>query len=248
MKKLISAALVFALLFAFAGCAGKQEADGKSAEKQAAASSAVFPETVINTNEYIIYQNIFYNNQGKDYAGKEVVKKGIFTVLYDKYSDVDRYYVWGYNDQTMCCDWQWELSPEDKENLPSPGSKVTVEGVLEYDDDALDKYIIKNASVKAENEFKDAGFDVDMATMDGTLERVQVASVLNHSDKFEGKTIRVYGRIQASGYIQHPYYDKAFSFPFEYDGEMLPIGTPAIVTGTFSEGTIKNAVVTEYAY
>lgn len=248
MKRIISVLICLSVLCAFAGCSdknpGSSTASGTPA--QASAGTVSFPETILDTNEYVIYQNIYYNDQERSYINKQVTKTGTFAVLDDKYNDIKRYYVWGYNDNTKCCDWQWEMIPKDKDNLPPIGSTIEVSGMLKPNDIALDKYLIEDAEITVKKEYEPLDVDVDMTTMGGTLERVQVYSFLTYPEKFEGKKVSVYGRITSGSTIQHPYYNECFTVRFDSDSPVLPTGTNAVVYGTVSGGKLINAIVTKY--
>ncbi|MCR5522248.1 MAG: hypothetical protein K6F64_01235 [Clostridia bacterium] len=243
MKRIICAILCITTVFALGSCSNKATTGNAGT-----ASNSPFPETIINAAEYTLYQNLYYvdDTDVSAYLNKDVTKEGIFTTLNDKYSDVTRYYVWGYYDQTLCCDWQWEFIPKDINSLPPVGSTVKVSGVFKENPDALDSYEIENADVTVEKEYKPRDIDIDATMMNGTLERVQVFNLQNYAEDFEGKTVSVYGRIMANGVVQHPYYDECFSVAFDPADEELPIGTNVIVTGTFTNGGISGATVTKY--
>lgn len=242
MKKVISTLLCLAILFAFVGCSKHENADAQQPDTDEKASSQVV-ETVLTPAEYVLYQNIFYNNQAADYVNKEVTKRGIFTILYDEYNAMTRYYVWGYNDNTKCCDWQWEIVPSDLENLPSPGSTINVTGIFAQNEKALDGYWIENAKIDVTSQFESKDVDIDTTTMGGTLERVQVANMQAHADKFEGKTVTVYGRIESPSTVQHPYYDNCFSQEFVSSDAVQATGTRVVISGTYANGVITDADV-----
>ncbi|MGN0523766.1 MAG: hypothetical protein ACI4IG_05805 [Eubacterium sp.] len=240
MKKIISAILCFTIIFAFAGCSKE---DSKDEDKSNKTSASQKIETVLTPAEYVIYQNIFYNQQGADYINNEVTKHGIFTILYDEYNSVTRYYVWGYNDNTKCCDWQWEIVPSDTDNLPPVGSTVDATGIFSENENALDGYWVDNAKIVVTNEYKGSETDVDTTTMGGTLERVQVQNMQQFPEKFEGKSVTVYGRIESPSTVQHPYYDNCFSQEFTSSDDVQAIGTKVVVSGTYSNGVITDAKV-----
>lgn len=242
MKKVI--AIILALVFTLALTACSGNADNNDVDPQVSGDSPDKIQTILTPAEYVLYQNIFYNDQGGEYVGKEVTKMGIFTSIHDEYNSVTRYYVWGYNDNTKCCDWQWELVPESTDSLPPVGSTVNVTGTFGASDSALDGYWIENAKIETLREFKGNTADVDMTTMGGTLERVQIINMLNFKDKFEGLTVTAYGRIETPTSIQHPYYDNAFSLSFASDDEVQAIGKVVIVSGTFTDGKVMQASVT----
>lgn len=282
MKRLIAILLTLSIIFAFAGCKGgkntengeasssAQDASGSdtasddsqyttqaAAYKSEGKSSGKSFETILDTNEYAMYYNIFYNKQGSDYADKPVIKKGIFSTLYDGYNKRYRYYVWGYNDQTKCCDWQWELKVEDESDLPANGSTVEVMGTLKesvapeaeagkpHPDYSLDGYWIEEPQITVKKEFKGPSVDVDMSTMSATLERVEAYYIANKDEKLEGQTVCMYGRVLSPTAIQHPYYDGAFEIGLETDDEMPAIGIMVMVTGTIKDGKIVNATVSQ---
>lgn len=242
MKKYLSIILALIFILSLAACSGN------SGKEQAIGNSEDLIQTILAPAEYILYQNIFYNDQGGEYVGQEVTKMGIFTSIHDEYNSVTRYYVWGYNDNTKCCDWQWELVPESTDNLPPVGSTVNVTGTFRASDAALDGYRIENAEIETLREFTKSTADVDMTTMGGTLERVQIINMLVHKEKFEGKTVSAYGRVESPTSIQHPYYDNAFSLSFDSDDEVQAIGKVVIVSGVFTDGTVTQASVTETSY
>lgn len=241
MKKVISALLCLAIVCTFVGCSKSENSNVQPDTGEKTASQTM--ETIVTPAEYVLYQNIFFNEQAEDYVSKEVTKHGIFTILYDEYHSMTRYYVWGYNDNTKCCDWQWEIVLDDASNLPSAGSTINVTGIFAQNEKALDGYWIENAKIDVISAFKSSDIDIDTTTMGGTLERVQVANMQAHSDKFEGKTVTVYGRIDSPSSVQHPYYDNCFSQEFVSNNTVQAIGTKVAVSGTYSNGIITDADV-----
>ncbi len=269
MKKIVALILAFFIAAAFAGCASKADtnkADGTegdtastsassdsgnaeyttqaAAYKSSGKSSGKSFETVLDTNEYAMYYNIFYNDQGGEYDGKPVFKKGTFATLYDEYSGITRYYVWGYNDQTKCCDWQWELKYDEVKEIPANGSLVEVTGTFTKDENALDGYWITGPKIKVKSEYTPADVDIDMSTMSATLERVQAFYIINKYETLEGKTVRMYARVLSDTQVQHPYYNGTdFIVDVETDGKMPAIGMMVMIEGTVKEGKITNAKV-----
>lgn len=266
MKKIIAVLLIIAVGFAFAACKGADSSadtventgdtnvsapasDDTQYTTQAAAykssgkTSGKSFDTILDTNEYAMYYNIFYNKLGDDYADKPVFKKGTFATLYDEFSHITRYYVWGYNDQTKCCDWQWELKVDDTSNLPSNGSLVEVSGTLTKSDDSLDGYWITEPKISVKKPYKGPAVDIDMSTMSATLERVEAYYVSSPENPLEGKTVCMYGRVKTISSVQHPYYNEAFEIGVETKDEMPAIGTMVLVTGTIKDGKIVDATV-----
>ena len=188
-----------------------------------------------------------FNDMAGDYLNKERTIRGIFTQIEYRYIEKTRYYVWGYYDQTKCCDWQWEIAPSNLTGeLPRPGSLVEYTGMLVSGAAALDRYwFAGDDSFNVITEFTGKLADVDMTVMNGTLERVQLINMQMYSDWFEGKTVKAYGRVASLNSIQHPYYDGYWQQPFESMDSIPAIGTEVIVSGTFSDAVIKNSSVTE---
>ncbi len=190
--------------------------------------------TVLDPMEYALYTNIFYEDQGNDYDDKEYTKEGTFTILYDSFNSVTRYYVWGYSDETHCCDWQWEFVPSDIDSLPAPGSKVSMTGTFVADDSALDGYWFVDTQIDVLREYTAFYGKYDTTTMSATLARVQLSNMANFAAEHNGEKVRVYGRAYGDGMIQHPYYDNSWYLDLEYSGEFPPIGTYIFVEGTFT--------------
>lgn len=199
--------------------------------------------TVLNTAEYVLYTNIFYNHTGDDYIGDTFVKTGTFAVIEDKYNSCKRYYVWGYNDSTKCCDWQWEFVPNDVSSLPAQGSLVSVRGTFGKSESALDGYWLENAAVTVKTPYNAPDGDMLLTTMSDTLERVQFINMQVFSDEFEGKTVLAYGRIASLDAIEDPYYNGSWSQPISCSGEVPPIGTMVTVRGTYKNGVISDCTV-----
>ena len=188
---------------------------------------------LLSPMEYTLYLNIFYNGEASGYVDNEYTKDGVFGILKDSYTGIDRYYVWGYSDETLCCDWQWEFVPEDGEELPKPGSHVKVNGTLKASETALDGYWLEDARVELVEEFVGGFGDVDMTTLSPTLTRVQLIFMCNRAQQFSGSVVRVYGRVMSGNRVQHPYYDGAWYLDVEYDGEMPSIGSYVTIMGEF---------------
>ena len=239
MKRvLVLFTLVFCLLLS--ACGSSRGSDSDASVK----TSKQLPAT-INQMDYVEYQNIFFNKQADSFVGQHVTKTGVFVKLEDNWAGKTRYYVWGYYDQTKCCDWQWEFVPKDPASLPAAGSLVKMTGTLKYSEDALDKYWYEDATVKLDTEYTGETCEIDLALMDGTLERVQLLNLLHDSDKYTGKTVRLYGRVKTTGSIQHPYYDNVWTLDFVTEGTVPAIGTEVLVTGTWKGGVLMDARVVE---
>ena len=243
MKKLFPILLSVLLMTALLSGCGEQTGDTSAAPK--AAGNVVEGEmpALVNSSEYVLYQNIFRNDGKADFAGKETDKRGTFATLHDAFHEVTRYYVWGYNDQTKCCDWQWELKIDDDSDLPTNGSLISVHGVYEENEDALDKFWIIDPQITVEKAFDPRDFDIDMQSMDGTLERVQSINIATKTDAFEGQTVCAYGRILNEKTLQDPYYDGSWTIDISGDYEVPAFGTLVLVTGTVRNGGIADCVL-----
>lgn len=259
MKKLIALLLTLSLVLAFAACGGKTSTDdatgtdGQSADLPGGSSDNVATTAPTaqgaalgvqlgtgmrekqDQMEYAAYCDIFYNDNGAQYEGQTYTKDGVFAILTDAFNNTTRYYVWGYADNTKCCDYQWEFVMPEGTEIPEPGSYVTMKGKLTKSEDALDGYWFTDATLTVEEPFANAGFDMDMTTDSPTLTRVQVINMQNFADQFADKTIRIFGRAMTLNSVQHPYYDGAWSMDFNYDGDAtFAIGDDILVEGTFT--------------
>ena len=263
MKKTIALLLILTLVFTLAACGEKTKANvndaatGSDAQPSDIAdnsgndSVATTAPTAqgaalglqLNTGmrekqdqlEYAVYVDIFYNQNGAEYENQKYTKDGVFATLEDAFSGKTRYYVWGYADNTKCCDYQWEFVMPDGMEIPESGSYVTMTGTLTQSEEALDGYWFTDVTLKVEEPFAHAGYDFDMTTISPTLTRVQVINMQQFKEQFDGKTVRIYGRALSLNTVQHPYYDNAWSLDFNYDGDAtFVIGDDILVDGTFS--------------
>ena len=260
MKKLLAVILSLTFVFMLAACGGTNTGTNatdpanpdntNAAEGITDANGNVLPsnlpEGAINgiretfePMEYTMYINVFQDTSTQQFDGVEMDKKGTFAILQDEWSGKLRYYVWGYNDYTRCCDYQWEFVPENADALPEPGSYIRVQGTLTYTDDqktgALDHYWLTDTKVTVLEEYPASKFDYDLTTMDATLARVQLFSIQNYSDKFAGKTVLLYGRALSPNTLQHPYYDGSWNLDFKTDsagGQSPAVGQYLVLGGT----------------
>lgn len=261
MKKLIAFLLSLTLILSLAACSGKTNT-GDNAGSDAPASDAPGGDSTgdnvattaptaqgatlglqLNTGmkekldqmEYAAYVDIFYNKNGAEYEDKTYTKDGVFATLEDAFNGVTRYYVWGYADNTKCCDYQWEFVMPEGTEIPESGSYVTMTGKLTKNDAALDGYWFTDVTLTVEQPFTHAGYDFDMTTISPTLTRVQVINMTQFKEQFSGKTLRVYGRALSMNTVQHPYYDEAWTLDFTYDGgAQFVIGDDILVEGAFN--------------
>lgn len=278
MKKLIPLLCALALALSLAACSGKTENTGKTPEADASAAqsgevatdrngktipsnipqSAVtdMPET-FDSMEYVLYMNIFsYKDQndpskgmgGDDYVGEKQTKEGTFFKLRDEYNKKDRYYVWGYADQTRCCDYQWEFVPDDVTALPAPGSRIKVQGTFSKSSDALDGYWLTSPTVTVEKESAAPAYELDLTTASPTLARVQIQNMQQFASVFTGKTLRVFGRLYAANCIQHPYYDGAWQMDFTGTDQTSAPGTYLLIGGTFTAGEENGSYLAVESY
>ena len=223
MKKLISILTVLLICVTLAACGGT----GDTSPTDNGSDYEVF-----DSMEYSAYVNIFYEGNGSDFENKTYTKEGVFGILQDEYSGVTRYYVWGYADQTKCCDYQWEFVPAEGTQLPAPGSLVKISGSFVANDDALDGYWFEDVSFEVKKEKAASAYDYDLTTLSPTLVRVQLINMQVHPLVFDSKSVNVYGRVLDSDTIQHPYYDEAWEL--DCVGELnATTGNYVTVSGTF---------------
>ena len=244
VKSLLSFILAVLIALACAGCGDaeapaqtEKESSAPETEEQSSKDSEERQE-VFSPDEYVLYQNIFYNGYGGDYDGKPVEKEGVFATISDAYNDRLRYYVWGYYDQTKCCDWQWEYVPREGEELPPVGSLVKVTGTFASSEDALDGYWITDAHTELITEYKGPSAELNMYCMSCTLERVQIYNIMYRSDSFADKEFSGYARIASLDKLEDPYYDNSWQIEFTWDGDIPAIGTLVAISGTTKDGKL----------
>jgi hypothetical protein len=236
MKKIISITLVLVLALCLIACNGTNESNGG----EATVTESIIK--VLNPLEYTIYMNIFASGQTDGYIDREYTKEGILAIIHDSFNQKDRYYVWGYSDETMCCDWQWEFTVEDASKLPPIGSYVKVTGNFGANEKSLDGFWLEDGSVEAVATYKKAIGTYDMTTMSPTLTRVQIINMYNFPADYNGKDVKVYGRALMDG-IQHPYYDGSWSMLVESAEPLPSIGTYITVTGKFFGTSIEDCKI-----
>lgn len=241
--KIILALLLAALLMlTLTACGSKDAKSTEATEDKAVATTDTVP-VILDQAEYTLYQNVFYNGYGEQSVG-QVTKRGVFTTIQDAFNEVTRYYVWGYLDNTLCCDWQWEFVPAEGAELPAVGSLVQVSGSFEKDDAALDGYWIKDAKVTVENAYTAGETELDMLTMGDTLERVQLMNIMYRKEAFEGKTFRAFGRISNIGLLEDPYYgNEAWQIPYQSDAEQPAIGAMVHLQGKVADGQLAECSI-----
>ncbi len=247
MKKLLSLILILAFAVSFSACGKDSTADTTTPP-----ADALLSDGEVNTGmkekfdqmEYASYVDLFYNNNGSAYEGKSYTKDGTFAILEDAYNNVTRYYVWGYADNTRCCDYQWEIVLPEGIDIPEAGSYVKVKGTMEKNEAALDGYRLTDVTLEVMESFTDAGFDIDMTTMSPTLVRVEIINMLNFPAIFNGKSIRVFGRALTPTSIQHPYYNESWSVDFTAAETVPATGEYILLEGIFSDSSIKTQALT----
>ncbi len=236
--------LAVSIALACSGCGGDATPDEKENESTAPETEILSPDgtderqEVFSQDEYVLYQNIFYNGYGSGYDGLPVEKNGVFARISDAYNDRVRYYVWGYYDQTKCCDWQWEFVPREGEELPPVGSLVTVNGTFSSSEDALDGYWITDAKVELKTKYTGPSAELNMYCMSCTLERVQIYNIMYRSESFVDKEFSGYARIASLDKLEDPYYDNSWQIEFTWDKEIPPIGTLVAVSGSTRDGKL----------
>ncbi len=212
---------------------------GCTAGKQEAAETIDHCPDVYSQDEYIIYQNVFYGDYASQLLGKEVSKQGVLAEIYDAFSKRTRWYVWGYYDQTKCCDWQWEIVPKNKKDIPANGSLVTVKGTFSAGEDALDGYWITDASFITDALYVGETADLNMMVMSCTLQRVQMYNIIYIPDAFKEKTCTAYGRIAGPGVLEDPYYNGSWHMNILWTGETPAIGKAVNIQGVIKDGEIQ---------
>ena len=186
-RKTVLLLLLACALLLLTACGSNDQASPQKNSEQASTQKTSEIPVVLNQPEYVLYQNVFYNNYMDDYVGKETAKEGIYAVVQDAFSSVTRYYVWGYLDQTQCCDWQWEFVPEAPDKLPPPGSKIKVSGTYEKADSALDDRVYRGTggTEHADHErYSGTGSAVQYGQQAGTVHRKGIHGLRKNRARF----------------------------------------------------------------
>ena len=224
---------------------GATDINGKSIPSNIPTGPVTDMPEYFDQTDYVLYMNVFSRKDqndpskgmgGDDYVGQKWDKMGIFTVLRDEWNKKDRYYVWGYADQTRCCDFQWEFVPTDVSALPAPGSEIEVKGTLSKSDEALDGFWITEPEITVKKDYKAPDVDFDLTRDSSTLARVQIQNMQQWTDAFKGKTVRIFCRVMGKNTVQHPYYDGAWTMDFQGVEMSAAIGSYIIINGTFTAG------------
>ena len=198
MKKFVSVFLAALLLLPLlVSCGGEEEAVDTAMQE------------TFDATQYTLYVNVVMN-KSDEYTGKELTVTGNAGSIEDRSSGKTRYYVWGYADQTKCCDWQWEYVLADGEKAPVNGSVITVKGTLTKSSDALDQFWFTSASVKTERKYAAPAYDFDLTAVSPTLARVQLAFMRRDASLYNGSSVLIFGRTMDMTHLQHPYYDGAW--------------------------------------
>ncbi len=255
MKKYLALFLALSMLLILGSCAGTEAGNTETTlEGQTnPTADAILSDGELNTGmkekfdqmEYSAYVDLFYNDNGSSYEGKTFKKDGTFAILEDAYSGITRYYVWGYADNTKCCDYQWEIVLPEGAEIPEPGSYVKVEGKMVQSDSALDGYWLEDVTLEVTDEFTNAGFDMDLTTMSPTLVRVQIINILQHADKFMDLRLRLFGRALSPETIQHPYYNESWQMHFTEADTAPAIGDYILIEGTYNANSSGTIITTD---
>ena len=241
MRRRWLAGMLLTIVLCGAACGCTVEGPRKYADTQ---SSATLPR-VISEDEYIVYENVYTQQCGYIYEGEKQTKEGIFSTMYDYYTDTYRYFVWGYCDDKLDRDWKWELKISDATQVPPDGSLIQVTGKFEENETALFGYWLTRPSWIVKTEYTGTQYDINMACMNASLEAAQVMSVQLGPKRVEGKTVAMYGRvISPTGIIQHPYQDDAWVQSVSTEGEIPPVGTMVLVEGRYQNGVVADATIT----
>lgn len=188
--------------------------------------------------EYNNYYDFFFVSTGDEPLNKEYTKEGVFAKIYDNFNDCERYYVWGYGHEDMSVDYQWEFLPSDPTTLPAPGSYIKMTGTLVKDTEALDAHWFKDARVEVMESYEGEKVEIDLTTLNPTLTRVQILSMVYFPTMYNSKPIKIYGRINDEGGIEHPYLENGWSLPLDYERDMPKEGSWVTVYGSYY-GTYK---------
>lgn len=246
MKKLIVLVLCISCLLSVTACGKKAavkspETDSSNEttatqtepaiEYTTVDSPALKVNKIVNADEMAQYNKIFFEKD-EAFDNTDMTKTGIFTILYDAFNGVDRYYVWGYDSEEAVSGWQWEFSVAEGTVLPAVGSEVTVTGKFVQNETALDKRWIENAAVTVVSEYKDSPCKYDLTTMSPILSaRVQFPNIISNLDKFNDK-VCLYAKVAEGNMLVSPYEGLEWS-AHTVSGTVLPaVDTYVTVVGT----------------
>lgn len=224
--------LALGLLAVLSGCSGASDGAKEVSEVP----------TVLNQAEYIFAQNFFLNGYAQDYVGKAAEKEGVYAEVLDEEGKV-RHYLWGYLDNTKCCDWAWEFMPVEGTELPPVGSQIKIKGKYVANTTALDGYWIDGASVETVAKYTGETADLNMMTMCDMLERVQLSRVMRFPETYEGKSFFAYGRVASDTTIQDPYYDGSWVANIATEDTLPAIGTTIVLKGTVRGGVLAESKI-----
>lgn len=222
---------------------GTDDTTSQTIEQEPYISEISYDREVISSAEYDGYYDLFFEKNTEKYVDTAVTKEGRITTIHDSFSGKQRYYIYGYGDDAMTQDWQWELDVADPASLPAAGSYVKVSGTLSQSSDALDGYWITDPVIEVTESYEASAFDIDTFTMGNTLIRVQLTSVVNYASEYSSKTIRILGKIGEHGIITNNSDTKVWSLVLDYDGELPQEGTVVLVEGVFEGSSAHNCKI-----
>lgn len=242
MKKLIAFFLALLTVFVFASCnsgTGNEEAGHTHDPSGAPVTNIEKIETgikdVFSADEDAAYHDLFYNDAGDKYENKEYTKYGIFAVIYDAYNDTERYYVWGFGDESKDCCYQWEFVMPENATVPAPGSYIKVVGAMSYDEKALDKYWLTDVTLSVEEAYAVTSYDFDFVTLSPTLMRVQMINMLQLTEEFADKKVRIIGKALSENTMTSAYTDDEWSVHFSSASGHINTGDIILVDGVFNQ-------------
>lgn len=253
MKKLFALILALISVFALAACGNEDEHAGHNHASESTHEAASGDETasevhvtpvinidtgikeIFSADEDAQYHELFFDKKTDKYEGSKFTKKGIFAVIYDAYSDVDRYYVWGFGSEAKDCCYQWEFVFPEGTDMPVPGSVISVEGTMSYDEKALDKYWLTDVSLTTEESYADNEYELDFAAMSPTLMRVQMSGMLQFPEEFSDKSIRIIGKALSANTIGSAYANSNWSVHFSYESEQVEADDIVMLEGIYNK-------------
>ena len=199
---------------------------------------------VINEDEYIVYGNVYQQHSGYMYEGQRQTKTGILCTVYDHHADKARYFVWGYCDDKLNRDWQWELKVKDPQQLPPDGSLIEVTGTFQKSTKAFSEYWLTQTSWTVKMQYTGEQYDLNMACMNTTLAATQMEQLHHEPSYFEGKTLSLIGKVDSADTIRHPHSEEMWHQTVQTTTELSPVGAGVLVTGVWRNGVVTEAVVT----
>lgn len=201
---------------------------------------------VINEDEFIMYENVFFHHFEDMYDGERQTREGVLCAVYDHHAETTRYFVWGYCNRWLQKDWYWELNVKDPSLLPPVGSQIRVTGTIGQSDDSMFGRWMEKPSWTVLVRYTGEQYDINMAAMGVSLVATQLEQMHHEPEDFEGRTVAMYGRLTENGVIRHPHQTEGWTQQTDADIANLTVDSMVLVCGVYRNGVLSEAVMTAF--